>query len=522
MNLIHDVWIPVRRKNGEIVCIAPWQVTDRNGEEYVELAAPRPDFNGALIQFLIGLLQTACPPKNAGVWRKWLINPPNPEELKQAFKPLVEVFNLDGDGPRFMQDLTLKTNELKPIPLRFLLLGNPVENTEKLNIDLFVHKNNAGNQLCWKCAAMALLTYQTTGVSASGKFRTGLRGGGPLVSIIFGSNLWRTIWQNVLDENEFLSKGGNKRKSKLNDRFPWMAATRTSEKGEITSPEDIHPDQQYWATPNRFKLLFDNGGHKACDICGKEEQLFCNSFYREIKGCNYKGAWAHPLTPYQCKADDPTPYSFHLHERIGYQHWLGIVQASKDNRAVFQPARVVERFMGESANDFRLWVFGYDVKQAKIKAWRESLMPVMVVSETIKTKFEYYSATLVLATKELGGQLKKSIRFALFRKETEVRGDLSYVVDRLWERTEGAFYTHLDRLREILKTKDDSTSLRESWRVLLAKTAEEIFDEVSQNGVFESVEPGRVARAWKQLRWGMNGKNIRRILELSIDEKVKT
>ncbi len=101
MNLIHDAWIPVRRKNGEIVRIAPWQVTEGNGEEYVELAAPRPDFNGALIQFLIGLLQTACPPKNAGVWREWLKNPPKPDVLKKAFESVAKVFELGGDGPHF-------------------------------------------------------------------------------------------------------------------------------------------------------------------------------------------------------------------------------------------------------------------------------------------------------------------------------------------------------------------------------------------------------------------------------------
>ena len=63
MNLIHDAWIPIRRKHGEETRIAPWEVTTRYSDDpVVALAAPRPDFNGALIQFLIGLLQTTCAP----------------------------------------------------------------------------------------------------------------------------------------------------------------------------------------------------------------------------------------------------------------------------------------------------------------------------------------------------------------------------------------------------------------------------------------------------------------------------
>ena len=64
-NLIHEQWIPVRRQNGARSMIAPWQITDDlNGNPVIVLDAPRPDFSGALIQFLIGLVQTTMAPKN--------------------------------------------------------------------------------------------------------------------------------------------------------------------------------------------------------------------------------------------------------------------------------------------------------------------------------------------------------------------------------------------------------------------------------------------------------------------------
>src|SRR2546427_4349680 len=99
MNLIHDAWIPIRRKHGEETRIAPWEVTTRyNDDPIVALAAPRPDFNGALIQFLIGLLQTTCAHNSPSAWRAWLHEPPTPEDLCVKFGEIAYAFELDGNG----------------------------------------------------------------------------------------------------------------------------------------------------------------------------------------------------------------------------------------------------------------------------------------------------------------------------------------------------------------------------------------------------------------------------------------
>jgi CRISPR system Cascade subunit CasA len=114
MNLIYDAWLPIRRKRGEEARIAPWEVTTRYDDDaVVALAAPRPDFNGALIQFLIGLLQTTCAPDSPRARREWLRQPPTPEELRTKFTEIAYAFRLDGDGPRFMQDLTLKPEDVR-------------------------------------------------------------------------------------------------------------------------------------------------------------------------------------------------------------------------------------------------------------------------------------------------------------------------------------------------------------------------------------------------------------------------
>lgn len=109
MNLIYEEWIPVRRADGTLDKIAPYQVTEDIEDEsrrIMAVASPRPDFDGALTQFLIGLVQTACTPESDTVWWKWRESPPEPDNLKARFAPFEKAFESEGEGPKFMQDFT--------------------------------------------------------------------------------------------------------------------------------------------------------------------------------------------------------------------------------------------------------------------------------------------------------------------------------------------------------------------------------------------------------------------------------
>jgi CRISPR system Cascade subunit CasA len=90
MNLITDRWIPVRRIDGSLDRVAPCGLTDRiNDNQIVAVASPRPDFDGALTQFLIGLLQTTSTP-DAYAWRLWRKNAPSTDELRARFEVSVQ------------------------------------------------------------------------------------------------------------------------------------------------------------------------------------------------------------------------------------------------------------------------------------------------------------------------------------------------------------------------------------------------------------------------------------------------
>ncbi|MCG7850859.1 MAG: type I-E CRISPR-associated protein Cse1/CasA, partial [ANME-2 cluster archaeon] len=205
--MINEKWIPVRRADGKREIIAPWQVTDYIGSNpIVSLDANRPDFNGALIQFLIGLVQTTMAPKKDRNWRAGFVEPPKTDELKTAFAKVSHAFNLDGDGPRFMQDL--EPGEWKSNEIDKLLVEIPGDETIKDNADHFI-KRDSVKRMCLACSAMALFTLQTNAPSGGKGYRTSLRGGGPLTTIVTGDTLWQTIWLNVLNESDFLENCGN-------------------------------------------------------------------------------------------------------------------------------------------------------------------------------------------------------------------------------------------------------------------------------------------------------------------------
>lgn len=185
MNLIKDVWIPTLRFSGKSAEISPFEITsqiENDSDPIVSLNSPRPDFNGALLQFLTGLLQVVFPPENEIEWEDLFVNPPSPEILKEAMTKAESAFELFGDGSRFMQDTNL--NEEDTIfDISALFIESPGENTIKLKKDFFI-KRNSISQICEKCAGIGLFSFQTNSPSGGQGHLTSIRGGGPLTTFV--------------------------------------------------------------------------------------------------------------------------------------------------------------------------------------------------------------------------------------------------------------------------------------------------------------------------------------------------
>jgi CRISPR system Cascade subunit CasA len=524
MNLIEDAWIPARRRSGKVERITPWQLTDRFDEDpFVGLAAPRPDFNGALIQFLIGLLQTHLAPEKPRPWRLQLRTPPTPSELQAAFFAARDAFEMSGDGPRFLQDLTLEDEILPLSPaaraqrtksIGDLLIDLPTGKTLRDNTDHFI-KRGMIESLCTACAATALFVLQTNAPSGGQGHRTGIRGGGPLTTLIRGDTLWGTCWLNVLSTGEFIGESDDDFPGSAQDRYPWLRATRTSEGGRGTTPEDVHPTQVFWAMPRRIRLLFVDED-AVCDLCHGTFHRVVRQYETKNLGVNYTGPWRHPLSPHFVDGDGvPSP----LHPQpggISYRHWLGLVQSTSDGNGTKAPAAVVERYLRADLGDLRLWAFGYDMDNMKARCWHDSTMPLLQCPETIRDTFEYQVRALVRGADLAAFETRKHVRKALFKPGNDVKGDLSFVSSRFWQETEPAFFATLPRLREGLEDGADVLPEMEAWHRVLSRTAEGIFDDLSQTGAFDAADPKRIALAWRDLRKTLQGKKMRETLGLPI------
>ena len=106
-NLIGRAWLPARRADGSVEHIRPADITsDIDGNPIMAVDWPRADFRVAAIEFLIGLVATACPPvDDEEAWLEGWDKPPTPGMLTAALAPIAHAFDLDGPGPRFLQDL---------------------------------------------------------------------------------------------------------------------------------------------------------------------------------------------------------------------------------------------------------------------------------------------------------------------------------------------------------------------------------------------------------------------------------
>ena len=142
MNLILDPWIPVVRRDGSRVRIAPWQLTEALAENWVlRVDASRASWSAALTEFLVALVQTAAFPEDAAAWRKYREAPPSSAELRRELRGLESFFELEGGVP-FMQDPTLladgRDDDYRK-PIQKLLvdeIGAPIEERLQLGRDI--------------------------------------------------------------------------------------------------------------------------------------------------------------------------------------------------------------------------------------------------------------------------------------------------------------------------------------------------------------------------------------------------
>ena len=179
---------------------------------------------------------------------------PSQDELQEAFDKVVHAFNVTGDGPLFMQDFD-PLDDAKPTTVAGLLIEAPGANGLRLNTDHFV-KRGIGSVMSLEMAVLALFTLQINAPAGGAGYRVGLRGGGPLTTLLLPSadntTLWQKLWLNVIDLDAWPYDEPDLHSG---DVFPWLAPTKKSDqKGtEIYAP-DVHPLHMYWAYAKAYSF----------------------------------------------------------------------------------------------------------------------------------------------------------------------------------------------------------------------------------------------------------------------------
>lgn len=523
MNLLNEPWLPFLTREGAITYRPPTAVSD---PDIIDLALPRADFQGGAYQFLIGLLQTALPPQEHGDWLDRYIDSPSTDQLEAAFSPLAKAFELDGDGPRFMQDLD-PLDDAREGTVSGLLIDAPGANGIKNNTDFFVKRGRA-DVMCEDCAALALFTMQINAPAGGAGIRVGLRGGGPLTTLVLpessDASLWSRLWLNVLTTKTLARSSQVWRPPHVDDDslFLWMAPTRISDKrGTEVLPDDMHPLHAYWSMPRRFRLLFEKKPCP-CDICGREAPNVVRRIRSKKQGANYEGPWLHPLTPYRRdprKTSDPPLSTKGQPGGLGYQHWSNLILNDPDSSGAL-PALVVHdyiagkvpvvdeerRFGDEIAvllKQARLWAFGYDMDSMKPRGWYSVEMPLVAVPPTQQERLRDWVQRFTELSRQMAWMVRTQVKNAWFSHPSDAKGDLSHIDLQFFDATRGAFFRALYGLQLVLTEANEATPLpsdvAEDWYRTLRREALTLFEDQALSGALEAADLQRVIAARRQL-----------------------
>ena len=541
-NLIYDKWMPVRRLNGDCEKIAPWEITDgaNSDNPIIEIASSRADFDGTLTQFLIGLVQTTMSPQNKRVWRKLWNTPPTIDELKSMFNTVATAFNFDGEGPRFMQDLTLKIEDCSEEKGRFLPSEQLLLDFRQSGSDQF-SKSGIIKHVCNHCLATMLMSYQFNAPSGGRGYRVSIRGGGPLTIIIVGNSLWQTILLNVIIRDVYnTNRYGNPEKTNSEDIFPWMAPTHTSENNSVISLSDANPCRVYWAMPSR--IIFEQLKEKVsctCDVCGELSTISVSSYHTTNYGETYSKKiandtvylWTHPLTYYRtikksrfpilAKTDAMTYENFPLFT-FGYGESREIaLTISQFNDIKHNQSQDRDFFIREP----RLWIFGYEFNRRVADCWRSRFIPLINIDNDFVETYEKTTVNMVRVVTHIAMNTQKYIKAAGL--------DLNGIKHTFFESTEREFYNMIYNLRDVILSRSDMTDVKLNWLKYLQHKSLMLYDSacqfesicnMSHHKSMESIISNRrklFMNISKNSKTMYDKKNIGEILDLPIEEKLE-
>ncbi|WP_442801261.1 type I-E CRISPR-associated protein Cse1/CasA [Serratia rubidaea] len=510
-SLCTEFWLPVIDRMGQRRKISPQQIFD---SDIVELAWPRADFQGAAYQLLIGLLQTTLSPKDEEEWDDVWEEGVDVQRWHQALDRVAAAFHFGPQKPAFLQDFS--TLEVESSSVAGLLVDAPGGNTLKLNKDHFV-KRSSYQQFCPHCTVMALFTVQTNSPAAGAGFRTSMRGGGPMTTLLVpktpGEPLWKKLWLNVMPQSDSWQK------EQLPLIFPWLTTTRSSETAKnIVTPGNSHPLQAYWGMPRRLEVDFDQTRAGQCDLCGEHSDALLSQMRSKNYGVQYEG-WRHPLSPYRQALKDLEAPLIPLKGQPGglaYKDWLGLVVESEEKLNRVLPARVVR--LNPMPKLTHLWCFGYDMDNAKARCWYEHRL---AISSLPKSQGGELKALLQMAIELAASSLpllRQALKEAWFSSPKDAKGDFSAIDVAFWQQTEADFSRLWNTLNHYPSaTYPEAREALRLWNTALWDYLFLAFDLRAFTNPDESADLARILRARLHLNKNfIKQKSVKALAEIGV------
>ncbi len=543
-NLITEKWIPVApRDGGEARWIRPAEIAEAGN---VEFAWGRADLTIASYELLIGLLSVVYPPASDDQWRERLRKPPAVKDFEDALAPLIPWFNLDGDGPRFMQDL--EDFEGDELTTDVLFMDAPGANTLKNGGDLFV-KSGRFTSLSMAEAAIALYALQSFAPSGGAGHRTSLRGGGPLTTLIRGdanqsATLWFQLWANVSRSRIQIEPLLNDWSNEIQAArvFPWCAPTPTSENKKTFRIGEGHPLQACFSMPRRIRLKFSgissNASDGGTDAHADKEEPLVTGFKMKSYGINYDESWnapgwRHPLTPYYTPktAKDGTELPVHPKtSRLGYRQWAGLVFTrevqSEKTGAGRGIARNIDYFKRRESMSLNILAAGYVMDNMKVVDFLEAEFPLIVAENSeVNHMLEAAAFDFVEAADTAASALRTALGKALDAAagKTVLEGP----VNEFWAATENQFR---QSLRALAAMPDENAldaklvDTAKAWLRCLGRECLTVYDRAVPPETLLNKRPGeqeRLINARQKLLATLGGKKIYAIFGLEPPSKAK-
>jgi CRISPR system Cascade subunit CasA len=516
MNLINDKWLPFKLKNGTEE-ILPLSAICR--ADVMDFALPRADFQGAAYQFVIGLLQTVFAPEDALEWHELYEQPPSEDVLDVAFNQVIHAFNVDGDGPLFMQDFDALVSA-KSTTVAGLLIEAPGVNGLKLNTDHFI-KRGIGEVMSLEMAALALFTLQINAPAGGSGHRVGLRGGGPLTTLIVPSHLetslWTKLWLNVIHREKWRYPDPDLTDGSV---FPWLVETKSSDKkGSEIYLHDIHPLHMFWAMPRRIRLNIEDQ-NAVCKITGLETDKAVSGYRTQNYGGNYSGTWSHPLTPY--KWDPKKPDEEHLSAKgqpggVTYKTWEQLTFSSDVDgqrcAAVVAHFYDISGMFAKQHNQIpQLWVFGYDMDNMKARCWYSNHFPLFSISPEQHDQVLRQIKQLQTLSSNALWHCRTQIKAAWFDKPADVKGDTSFIDLAYWQRSENIFFNAVAQLLENPQEQICLLSPEQAkiWLTSIRTLCLNLFDEYALSELGNQKSMAKKIKARQLLSgWLFGGKDIK-------------